>query len=179
MSICARRVGKRGHRGPCVFIRQACHRKRRLAQSAPPRVTHDVPGTCSVKTESRIRVRYAETDQMGMVYYANYLIGKEVGRSDFCRECGFSYRDMEREEQAFLAVAEANCRYLAPARYDDEVVIETVLARVRNRVVEFTYQIKSDTTILAEGRTLHVVIGNDGRPRSIPDRYLELLKSKM
>jgi acyl-CoA thioester hydrolase len=132
-----------------------------------------------VKTESRIRVRYAETDQMGMVYYANYLIWMEVGRSDFCRECGFSYREMEREEQAFLAVAEANCRYLAPARYDDEVVIETVLARVRSRVVEFTYQIKSCGTLLAEGRTLHVVIGSDGRPRSMPDRYLELLKSKI
>jgi acyl-CoA thioester hydrolase len=132
-----------------------------------------------VKTESRIRVRYAETDQMGMVYYANYLIWMEVGRSDFCRECGFSYREMEREEQAFLAVAEANCRYLAPARYDDEVVIETVLSRVRSRVVEFNYQIRSGGTLLAEGRTLHVVIGNDGRPRSMPDRYLELLKSKM
>lgn len=132
-----------------------------------------------VKTESRIRVRYAETDQMGMVYYANYLIWMEVGRSDFCRECGFSYREMEREEQAFLAVAEANCRYLAPARYDDEVIIETVLSRVRSRVVEFSYRIKSGGTVLAEGRTLHVVIGNDGRPRSMPDRYLELLKSKM
>jgi acyl-CoA thioester hydrolase len=132
-----------------------------------------------VKTQSRIRVRYAETDQMGMVYYANYLIWMEVGRSDFCRECGFSYREMEREEQAFLAVAEANCRYLAPARYDDEVVIETVLSRVRSRVVEFKYQIKSGGTVLAEGQTLHVVIGNDGRPRSMPDRYLELLKSKM
>ena len=132
-----------------------------------------------VKTESRIRVRYAETDQMGMVYYANYLIWMEVGRSDFCRECGFSYREMEREEQAFLAVAEANCRYLAPARYDDEVIIETVLSRVRSRVVEFSYRIKSGRTVLAEGRTLHVVIGKDGRPRSMPDRYLELLKSKM
>ena len=132
-----------------------------------------------VKTESRIRVRYAETDQMGMVYYANYLIWMEVGRGDFCRECGFSYRDMEREEQAFLAVAEANCRYIASARYDDEVVIETVLSRIRSRVVEFTYQIKSGETLLAEGRTLHVVIGPDGRPRTMPERYLELLKSKI
>src|SRR5262249_25442267 len=155
MSVRAWCVGKRGHRGSCVFIRQACDRKRRIAQGTPPRIAHDVAGTCSVKTESRIRVRYAETDQMGMGYYANYLIWMEVGRSDFCPECGFSYRDMERKEQAFLAVAEANCRYLAPARYDDEVVIETVLSRVRNRVVEFTYQIKSGTTLLAEGRTLH------------------------
>lgn len=130
-------------------------------------------------SESRLRVRYAETDQMGMVYYANYLIWMEVGRSDFCRECGFSYSDLEREEQAFLTVAEANCRYLAPARYDDEVLVETALTRLKNRVVEFTYRIKSGSTLLAEGRTVHVVIGRDGKPRSMPDRYMELLKSKL
>jgi acyl-CoA thioester hydrolase len=130
-------------------------------------------------TESRFRVRYAETDQMGMVYYANYLVWMEVGRSDFCRECGFSYRELEQEEQAFLAVAEANCRYLAPARYDDEVVVETELSRVSSRIVEFTYRIKSDTKLFAEGRTVHVVIGTNGRPRPMPGRYLELLKSKL
>jgi len=128
---------------------------------------------------SRLRVRYAETDQMGMVYYANYLIWMEVGRTEFCRECGFSYHDLEREEQAFLAVAEANCRYLAPARYDDEILIETELTRVRSRVIEFTYRIKTAAALLAEGRTVHVVIGSNGRPRSLPDRYLELLKSKL
>jgi acyl-CoA thioester hydrolase len=130
-------------------------------------------------TETRFRVRYAETDQMGMVYYANYLIWMEVGRTDFCRDCGFTYRDLERDEQAFLAVAEANCRYLSPARYDDEVLVETELTRVKARVLEFTYRIKSATTLLAEGRTLHVVIGTDGRPRPLPERYLELLKSKL
>jgi acyl-CoA thioester hydrolase len=129
--------------------------------------------------ESRFRVRYAETDQMGMVYYANYLIWMEVGRTDFCRECGFSYRDMEREEQSFLTVAEATCRYLAPARYDDEILVETELARVRSRVMEFSYRIRRGTTLLAEGRTIHVVIGTDGRPRAMPNRYLELLKSKL
>ena len=130
-------------------------------------------------SESRFRVRYAETDQMGMVYYANYLIWMEVGRSDFCRECGFSYREMEREEHAYLTVAEANCRYLAPARYDDEVLVETELARVRSRVVEFSYRIKCGATLLADGRTVHVVIGTDGRPRVMPERYLELLRQKI
>src|SRR5215467_4396146 len=129
--------------------------------------------------ESRFRVRYAETDQMGMVYYANYLVWMEVGRSDFCRDCGFSYRELEREEQAFLTVVEANCRYLAPARYDDEVLVETELARVKNRVIEFTYQIKSGPILLAEGRTVHVVIGTDGKPRLMPERYLKFLKSKL
>lgn len=125
---------------------------------------------------SRVRVRYAETDQMGMVYYANYLIWMEVGRSDFCRQCGFSYRDLEREEKAFLTVAEATCRYIAPARYEDEVVIETELTRVRSRGVEFTYRIKRGEMLLAEGRTVHVVIGPEGRPRAMPERYLNLLR---
>jgi len=129
--------------------------------------------------ESRFRVRYAETDQMGMVYYANYLIWMEVGRSDFCRECGFSYRELEREEQAYLAVAEANCRYLAPARYDDEILVETEMTRVSSRIMEFSYRIRTAATLLAEGRTVHVVIGADGKPRSVPARYLELLKSKL
>jgi len=127
-------------------------------------------------TESRFRVRYAETDQMGMVYYANYLVWMEVGRSDFCRERGFSYREMEREEQAYMAVAEAACRYIAPARYDDEIVVETEMARLNRRVVEFSYKIKTGSTLLAEGRTIHVVIGPDGRPRAMPDRYLRLLQ---
>jgi acyl-CoA thioester hydrolase len=128
--------------------------------------------------ETRLRVRYAETDQMGMVYYANYLIWMEVGRSDFCRQSGFSYRDLEREQHAYLTVAEANCRYLAPARYEDEIVVETELARLRSRVMEFAYRIKRGEMLLAEGRTVHVVIGADGRPRTMPDAYLNLLKSK-
>ena len=123
-------------------------------------------------------MRYAETDQMGMVYYANYLIWMEAGRSDLCRECGFSYRDLEREEKAYLAVAEANCRYLSPARYDDEIIVETELSRVKSRLVEFNYRIKRGDNLLAEGRTLHVVIGPDGRPRAMPERYLNLLLEK-
>jgi acyl-CoA thioester hydrolase len=126
--------------------------------------------------ESSIRVRYAETDQMGMAYYANYLIWMEVGRSDFCRKCGFSYRDMEQQEQAYLTVAEANCRYRAPARYEDEIVVETELSRVKTRVVEFIYRIRRGDTLLAEGRTVHVVIGPDGRPRTMPEQYLDLLR---
>ena len=90
--------------------------------------------------QSRFRVRYAETDQMGMVYYANYFVWMEIGRTDFCRECGFSYADLEREEQAFLPVAEADCRYLSPARYDDEIVVSTEIARLNRRLIEFTYQ---------------------------------------
>ena len=127
-------------------------------------------------TESRFRVRYAETDQMGVVYYANYLVWMEVGRSDFCRERGFSYREMEGQEKAYLAVAEANCRYIAPARYDNEIVVETEMTRLNRRVVEFSYKIKTGSTLLAEGRTVHVVIGPDGRTRQMPERFLKLLQ---
>ena len=74
--------------------------------------------------EQEIRVRYAETDQMGVAYYANYLVWMEVARVEHCRALGFDYRDMEREGGAFLAVTEASCRYRSPARYDDEVVVE-------------------------------------------------------
>ena len=128
--------------------------------------------------ETRLRVRYAETDQMGVVYYANYLVWMEVGRGDFCRQCGFSYRDLEREEQAYLAVVEANCRYLAPARYDDEILVETEITRAASRIAEFSYRIKNGATLLAEGRTVHVVLGLDGKARSMPERYRGLLKRR-
>ena len=127
-------------------------------------------------TQTHFRVRYAETDQMGMVYYANYFVWMEIGRTDFCRECGFSYAGLEREEKAFLPVAEADCRYIAPARYDDDIIVETEISRLNRRIVEFSYRIRSKDTLLAEGRTLHVIMGSDGKPRSLPDRYLELLK---
>src|SRR4029077_5406386 len=84
-------------------------------------------------SETRIRVRYAETDQMGVAYYANYLVWMEVGRAELCRACGFNYRDMEQDDGDLLAVAEANCRYSSPARYDDEVVIKTWIEEAGGR----------------------------------------------
>ena len=130
----------------------------------------------AITSETRFRVRYAETDQMGMVYYAHYFIWMEIGRADYCRVRGFSYAEMERKEQAFLPVAEANCRYVSPARYDDEILVETSIARINRRIIEFSYNIMSNATLLAEGRTVHVVLGPDGKPRSLPERYLEILK---
>src|SRR5258705_769238 len=85
--------------------------------------------------ETRLRVRYAESDNMGVVYYANYLVWMEVGRVELCRACGFNYRDMEREDGVLLAVAEANCRYAAPARYDDEVTVKTWIEAANPRMV--------------------------------------------
>src|SRR5262245_55149956 len=127
-------------------------------------------------SETRFNVRYAETDQMGVVYYANYLVWMEIGRTDFCRQLGFNYRDMEREG-AFLIVAEANCRYLAPARYDDSIVVETRLEQLNRRVITFGYSISNSETrqLLAEGKTVHVTVGADRKMRSVPKPYLDFL----
>ena len=81
--------------------------------------------------QTRLRVRYAETDQMGVVYYANYLVWMEVARVEYCKVLGFRYKDMEMEDGVLLAVVEANCRYIYPARFDEEVLVETHLAEVR------------------------------------------------
>ena len=91
--------------------------------------------------ETRLRVRYAETDQMGVVYHSNHLIWFEVGRVELLREMGFSYRDMERDEGRFIAVAEVQCRYKAPVYYDEEVVVRTRLKAVRKSVVVFSYEL--------------------------------------
>jgi len=110
---------------------------------------------------------------MGMVYYANYLVWFEVGRAEFCRQRGFAYRDFERENDAYLAVAEARCRYHTPARYDDLLLIRTRVEEFRKRTVRFAYEIvrKDPHTLLATGSTLHVVLDSRGRPKSFPAAY--------
>jgi acyl-CoA thioester hydrolase len=120
-----------------------------------------------------VNVRYAETDQMGVVYYANYLVWFEVGRVAWCRAKGFHYRDMEREEGRFIAVAEANCRYRAPARFDDDIVIRTAVAGATDKVIRFQYEILNQHTrqLLATGETVHVVTDQQMRPAQIPERY--------
>ena len=130
----------------------------------------------SLTSQSRFRVRYAETDQMGVVYYANYFVWMEVGRTDFCKESGFNYHDLEKEEQTFVAVAEAQCRYVAPSRFDDEIVVETRIEKVGRRMMEFSYTIRNQNGVVAEGRTVHVTIGSDGRPKQLPPKYLEMMK---
>lgn len=124
-------------------------------------------------SETRIRVRYVETDQMGVVYYANYLIWMEVGRVDLCRACGFNYRDMEREDGIFLAVAEANCRYSSPARFDDEVIVKTWIEEAGGRMVKFAYDMRlaADDRRLATGFTRHVFLTRELRPTKLPEKY--------
>src|SRR5260221_2186807 len=107
--------------------------------------------------ETRLRVRYAETDQMGVVYYANYLVWMEVARVEFCQALGFRYRDMEIEDGVMIAVVEAQCRYLYPARFDDDVIIETRIAAANPRIVSFGYEMRAaeGDRKLATGSTPH------------------------
>ena len=143
-----------------------------LSGSNPAETTPPV-STTSPWISTEVRVRYAETDQMGMVYYANYLVWFEVGRAEFCRQRGFAYRDFERDNDAYLAVAEAQCRYHTPARYDDLLLIRTRVEQFRKRTVRFAYEIvrREPQAILATGTTLHVVLDSKGRPKSFPAAY--------
>ncbi len=123
--------------------------------------------------ETRLRVRYAETDQMGVVYYANYLVYMEMGRVEYCRSAGLRYRDMEEGDGIFLAVAEAQCRYLAPARYDDELIIRTWVDEARLRMISFRYEILHAETgkLLAKGGTKHVFCDRTMKPCKLPPKY--------
>jgi acyl-CoA thioester hydrolase len=129
-------------------------------------------------SETRFRARYSETDKMGVIYYANYLVWMEMGRTDYCKSVGFDYRDMELDG-ANMAVAEATCRYITPARYDDTILVQTQVERLSRRLITFTYIISNEETgiVLAEGRTVHIAVGHDGKSRSIPPRYIELMKA--
>jgi acyl-CoA thioester hydrolase len=127
----------------------------------------------SPATETRLRVRYAETDNMGVVYYANYLIWMEVGRVDLCKACGFNYRDMENDDGIFLAVAESYCRYRAPAHFDDEVIVKTWIDKANTRMVTFAYEIRlaEGERRLATGSTRHVFVSRAMRPTHLPEKY--------
>ncbi len=128
--------------------------------------------------ETRVRVRYAETDQMGVVYHSNYFVWFEIGRVELFRQLGFSYRDMERGDGLFIAVVDARCRYKAPARYDDEVVVRTHLKNVRESVVHFGYELlrAGDGELLAEGETTHVVTDSRMKMSPLPDKYLKAFR---
>ena len=129
-------------------------------------------------SETTIRVRYAETDQMGVVYHANHLVWFEVGRVEFLRQLGFSYKDMEQQDGCHIAVVDARCRYKAPARYDDEIIVRTHLKNVRESLVHFGYELvrAADGLLLAEGETMHVVIDREMQKRAIPEKYMTLFK---
>ncbi|MCU0240140.1 MAG: acyl-CoA thioesterase [Pyrinomonadaceae bacterium] len=127
--------------------------------------------------ETKINVRYAETDQMGIVHHSNYYVWFELARTEYCKAKGFSYRDMEREDGALMVVAESYCRYKLPAFYDDELIIRTKIEDVRSRTLRFLYEVfrPNDNKLLAEGETMHVVTDVNKRVRSMPEKYKALL----
>jgi acyl-CoA thioester hydrolase len=131
--------------------------------------------------ETRLGVRYAETDQMGVVYHSNHLIWFEVGRVELMRQMGFSYRDMERQDGRCIAVAEAKCRYRAPVHYDDEVVVRTRLKNVRESVISFSYElVRADNgALLAEGETTHIVTDLEMKVAPLPEKYLRALRAAL
>jgi acyl-CoA thioester hydrolase len=132
-----------------------------------------------VVSESRLRVRYAETDQMGVVYHSNHFIWFELGRVELLRQLGFSYRDMEREDNCHLAVVDARCRYRAPASYDDEIIVRTHIKNVRESLVHFGYELLrvSDGQLIAEGETTHIAIDADKRITTFPEKYMKALRA--
>ena len=124
---------------------------------------------------TRVRVRYADTDQMGVAYYANYLVWFEVARTEWLRDGGWSYRDMEADGVA-LPVIEAHCEYRQPARYDDEIEIRTMATLLTPVRIRFDYEAwKVGDTLSATGHTIHAALGPDGRPRRLPSRVLQIL----
>jgi acyl-CoA thioester hydrolase len=129
-----------------------------------------------VVAETRLRVRYAETDQMGVVHHANYLVWMELGRVDLCKACGFDYRDMEQQDGIYLAVAEAVCRYRFPARFDDEVVVKTWIEAANKRLVTFAYEISlaASGRVLVTASTRHVCVTRQMERTQLPQKYYAL-----
>src|SRR6202051_1940934 len=134
---------------------------------------------------AELRVRYAETDQMNVVYYANYLVWFEIGRVELLRSLGLAYSEMELEHKLVLPVVEASCRYRSPARYDDEILVETRPAMLRGSVLKFAYRILrkatdgAEPTLLAEGETVHVVCDDQLKRKALPEHYAAALKKLM
>ena len=126
--------------------------------------------------ETTVRVRYAETDQMGVVYHSNFFIWFEIGRVELFREIGVVYKDMEEKDDCFIVVGECKCRFKRPARYDDVLRVRTRIAEAGSRKITFEYEIVNDASgeLLATGETVHVICDRLGRSKSLPDQYRKL-----
>ena len=124
--------------------------------------------------EVKLRVRYAETDQMGVVYHSNFLIWFEIGRVELMRQLGFCYRDMEQQDKCHIPVADLQVRYKAPAYYDDEIVVRTRLKDAHRSLLRFGYEVfrAADRVLLAEGESTHLVVDDKLKRRSLPEKYL-------
>lgn len=123
--------------------------------------------------ETTVRVRYAETDQMGVVYHGNFFTWFEVGRVELCRQLGFEYKRMEAEDDSYIVVAEAQCRYKRPARFDDVLTIRARVTQSQRRTLRFGYEVLDQKTgqTIATGETFHVICDRRGHPKSLPEKY--------
>jgi acyl-CoA thioester hydrolase len=128
--------------------------------------------------ETRLRVRYAETDSMGVVYHANFAIWFEVGRVELMRQLGLEYRSMEKEDNCHIPVVDLRVRYKAPALYDDEIVVRTRIANARHSLLHFTYEVlrAGDQTLLATGETMHIIVDDRFQRRPLPERYRNIFE---
>jgi acyl-CoA thioester hydrolase len=126
-----------------------------------------------------VRVRYAETDQMGVVYHANYLVWFEVGRVELMRALGVEYKRMEIEDDCQIVVADLRCRYHHPARYDELLRVRTRIVESRNRVIRFAYELfrDADGQLLATGETKHIICGRNGKPKLLPQKYRSIFET--
>lgn len=135
-------------------------------------------------SRTTLRVRYAETDQMGVVYYANYFVWFELGRVEFLRQLGFDYKHMEADDGCYIPVVEASCRYKTPAHYDEELVLETRLLHLRTSVLKFGYRLlrpegNGVDKLLAEGESVHVLVDREMRKTPLPEKYAVALRNQL
>jgi len=137
-----------------------------MKSAEPPNIAVEV-------FDAKVRVRYAETDQMGVVYHSNYIIWFEIGRVEMLRSLGFTYREMEKQDGTHIAVVEVRCRFKAPALYDDSIFVRTRLLNVRDSLLHFGYEVlrEADGVLLAEGETVHLVVDAEFKRRPLPEKY--------
>jgi acyl-CoA thioester hydrolase len=137
--------------------------------------------TIPVVNEVRLRVRYAETDQMGVAYHSNHFIWFEVGRVELLRQLGFSYKDMEQNDNCHMPVVDARCRYRVPAVYDEEIIVRTQLKNVRESMAHFGYELRraEDGRLLATGETTHIAINSEKKVTAFPEKYMKALRAAM
>lgn len=128
--------------------------------------------------ETRLRVRYAETDKMGVAYHSNFLIWFEVGRVELLRQLGFQYSEMEKKDNCHIPVVDLRIRYKAPAQYDDEIVVRTQIKNVRSSLLHFSYEIlrQGDRMLLATGESTHIVVDDKLVRTSLPEKYMNAFK---
>ena len=128
-----------------------------------------------ISGETKLRVRYAETDKIGVVYHSNFVIWFEVGRVELLRQLGFQYSEMETEDNCHIPVVDLRVRYKAPAQYDDEIVVRTQIKNVRSSLLHFSYEIfrEADRTLLATGETMHIIVNNKLERTTLPEKYMQ------